>query len=312
MNAPAAFPAPTTSVPINFTVGSRHVLSVKRDLATWSYSLEEAISAEAHTLTPPIPGPDGFRVLSAPLATLSAITAQFPGHVLGARQDYLRHYIAMEGSFEDYMAQFSGKTRSTLRRKARKLAKELGQGYAISEHRTPAEIETFLAKARPLSAKTYQARLLDAGLPDTPEATRAMLEDAEAGRMRGYLLEGAEGPIAYLSLPITGRTLVYAHLGYDPQWARLSPGTVLQMEALERLFAEERYTYFDFTEGDGAHKAMFGTHSVPCASFVLLSPSLANRALIAGRGAFDAGVAGIKTLAQRSGALARIRTRLRA
>ena len=71
------------------------------------------------------------------------------------------------------------------------------------------------------------------------------------------------------------------------------------MEALERLFAERRYAYFDFTEGDGAHKAMFGTHALRCASFALLSPTLANRALITSRRAFDASVAGAKALAAR-------------
>lgn len=301
-----------TTTPVDFTVGSRRLVSVPRRLSTWAYSLEAALEAEASPLAPPAPGPDGFRVLSAPLATIPAITARFPDHIIGARQDYPRHYIAMDGSFEDYMASFSPKTRSTLRRKARKLQQEVGQRFAITEHRTPPEIEDFLAQALPLSQRTYQARLLDAGLPDTPHARREMLTLAEAGLMRGYLLHGADGPIAYLSLPIAGRTIVYAHLGYDSAAARLSPGTVLQMEALERLFAEQRFAFFDFTEGDGAHKAMFGTHSLRCASFVLLSPTLANRALIASRRAFDTGIAGAKSLAERSGALARIRARLRA
>ena len=259
----------------------------------------------------PAPGPDGLRILSAPTERLAAIAARYPGFVAGGRQDYRRHYIDMDGSFEDYLARFSGKTRSTLRRKAKKLAEECG-GYDITEHRSPAEIEAFLAAALPLSARTYQARLLDAGLPDSPEARRAMLEAAEDNRMRAFLLHAGGAPIAYLSLPVVSATLVYAHLGYDPDHARLSPGTVLQMEALERLFAEGRYRWFDFTEGDGAHKAMFGTGSAACSSLVLLRPTLANRALLASRGAFDAGVAQAKALAERSGALARIRAGLRA
>jgi len=300
------------SIPIDFTIGSRRLWSVRRSLASWSFSLEEALAAGEGISEPPPPGPDGFRVLSAPLGTIPAITTLFPTHLIGARQDYPRHYIAMDGSFGDYMARFSSKTRSTLRRKARKLENEVGAGYSITEHRSPAEIEDFLAKALPLSAKTYQARLLDAGLPDTPVAKAELLERAEADRVRAFLLSGPDGPIAYLSLPIHGRAVVYAHLGYDPEWSRLSPGTVLQMEALERLFAEQRYSHFDFTEGDGAHKAMFGTDHIDCSSFALLNPTLANRAVLAGRSAFDASVAGAKALAERSGALTRIRSRLRA
>lgn len=295
---------------IDFTIGSRRLLSVPRQVTTWAFTLEDVL---AGALPPPAPsGPDGVRVLSAPTDQLAAVTARYPGFIAGGRQDYRRHYIDMGQSFDDYMAQFSGKTRSTLRRKARKLADETPGGYTVTEHRTPAEIEAFLAAALPLSARTYQARLLDAGLPDSPSARRAMLEAAEADRMRAYLLHAGGAPVAYLSLPVTGATLVYAHLGYDPDWARLSVGTVLQMDALDRLFAEQRYRWFDFTEGEGAHKAMFGTHSAACTSLVLLEPTLANRTLLGARAGFDASVSAAKAFAERSGALGRVRALLRA
>lgn len=303
-------------VGIDFTIGARRLASVPRALSTWRFGLADVLAEQSARLSPPAPGPDGLRVLSAPRDAVPAILARFEDHLIGSRQDYPRHYIDMgeEGAptFAAYMARFSGKTRSTLRRKAKKLAAEPG-GYEVSEYRSPAEIERFLDLALPLSARTYQARLLDAGLPDTPEARRAMLEAAENGRMRGFLLHAGESraPVAYLSLPVEGRVLVYAHLGYDPAFARLSPGTVLQMEALERLYAQGRFTHFDFTEGDGAHKAMFATHAAPCASFVLLREGMANRALLSARSGFDAAVAGAKTLARRSGLLAGARGFLR-
>lgn len=295
---------------IDFTLGSRRLLSVPRALSSWNFSLEHILAGVLPMA--PSSGRDGVRVLSAPTARLAEVSARYPGFVAGGRQDYHRHYIDMDQSFESYLAQFSGKTRSTLRRKARKLADEASGGYTVTEHRSPAEIESFLAAALPLSARTYQARLLDAGLPDSPEARRTMLEAAEADRIRAFLLHAEGQAIAYLSLPIAGETLVYAHLGYHPAFARLSPGTVLQMEALERLFAEGRYRWFDFTEGDGAHKALFGTHSAACSSLILLEPTLANRALLRARAGFDAGISGAKTLAERSGALGRIRALLRA
>ena len=281
-----------------------------RQLVTWSFGLEQVL-ADRLPAAPPA-GRDGVRVLSVPTARLADAHAHYPGFIAGGRQDYRRHYIDMGQSFADYMGRFSGKTRSTLRRKARKLAEEAGGGYAVTEHRTPSEIEAFLAAALPLSARTYQARLLDAGLPGDPAARRAMLEAAEDGRMRAFLLHAGGAPVAYLSLPVTGATLVYAHLGHDPDWARLSPGTVLQLDALERLFAEQRFRWFDFTEGEGAHKAMFGTGWAACSSLVLLEPTVANRTLLSARDAFDAGVAGARALAERSGALGRIRTLLRA
>lgn len=296
-------------VSIDFTLGSRRLIGVPRRLSTWAFTLPDVLGEAV--ASPPAPGRDGVRVLSAPTQHLSAVAKQFSGFLAGARQDYRRHYIDMDQSYGDYMGQFSGKTRSTLRRKARKLADETG-GYAVSEHRTPAQVEAFLAAALPLSARTYQARLLNAGLPDDPESRHTMLQAAEADQFRAYLLHAKQQAIAYLALPVTGQTLIYAHLGYDPDWARLSPGTVLQMDALERLFAERRFRWFDFTEGDGAHKELFGTHHALCSSLALLEPTLANRTLLRARAGFDAGVTQAKGLAERSGALGRLRGLLRA
>lgn len=304
----------TARITIDFTIGSRRLASAARQVSTSAFSLADVLAqndAAADMPDAPASGPDGVRLLSAPAAHLPAIMARYPGLVPGARQDYPRHYIAMTGSYADYMARFSGKTRSGLRRKARRLAEDAG-GYTITEHRNPAEIEEFLQLALPLSARTYQARLLGAGLPDDAPSRRAMLTAAEEGRMRCFLLHAGGAAIAYLALQVEGATVIYAHLGYDPDWARLSPGTVLQMEVLKRLYAEERYRWFDFTEGDGAHKQMFGTHSALCTSLVLLRPTLGNRALLGTRAGFDGLVQTGKRLAENSGALAPIRGLLRA
>ena len=211
---------------------------------------------------------------------------------MGGREDYERHYIDMTGSNDDYLARFSGKTRSTLRRKRRKMESESGGSLDLRLYSRPEEMDEFVHHAVPLSRITYQARLLDAGLPESEIARAEMRELAWQDRVRAFLLFLNGEPVAYLYLPVIGETLVYAYLGYDPAHANLSPGTVLQMAALESLFAEQRYRYFDFTEGEGAHKRLFGTRSAPCASFLLLRPTLANRALLSSLKAFDAAVNG--------------------
>lgn len=302
---------PSQSTPVAFTVGARRVFCVNRELVPVVFSLEEALAGSLPTLPPLAREIDGMRVLSAPLAMASAIRARFPKHIAGAQEEFRRHYIAMDCSFEDYLAQFSGKTRSTLRRKAKKFASADGGTLDVRAYRSRAEVAQFLDLAQPLSQRTYQARLLDAGLPDSEEARAAMLADAAAGNMRCFVLFLAGEPVAYLALPVRGDTLVYAHLGYDPAHASLSPGTVLQMEALRLLFAEDRFRYFDFTEGEGTHKALFGTHSIACCSFLLLRKTFANRILLGARNAFDAGVAQVKAMTRNGGSLASARKLLR-
>jgi len=74
--------------------------------------------------------------------------------------------------------------------------------------------------------------------------------------------------------------VVYEHLGYDPSYASLSPGTILQILALKALFAEQQFTTFDFTEGEGRHKEMFATDRRLCGDVYVLRERLASMALI--------------------------------
>lgn len=298
-------------VSIKFVVGSRKLFAVQRRMRTVACELEHLIAGTLPDFGADEPALEGYRVLSLPDAALAGVVARYPRHVLGGLQRYRRHYIAMTGSYADYLARFSGKTRSTFNRKMRKLAEVAGGGYAVEEFRTPAEVDRFFAEAIPLSHRTYQGRLLDAGLPES-EADRTYARTLAADdRLRAYLLRIEGRAVAYLYLPVHGQTLVYAFLGYDPDYAQYSPGTVLQLEALARLFAEARYGYFDFTEGEGAHKAMFGTDSVEACSFYLLRPRLSNRLLLGGLDTFNRLTARAKAALAGSGALARVRRLLR-
>lgn len=296
---------------VRFLVGSRELLAVPRRVATVAHSLEELVSGAKFKL-PPLPDDaDGYRVLSVPAEAVAEILAHGPGLIPGPVQCYRRHYIAMDGGFESYMAGFSGKTRSTLRRKLRKFAGADGGALDLREYRGADGFDAFLAEALPLSRATYQGRLLDAGLPESEAAQAALRDAAGEDRLRTFILHFGGKPASYLCLPVEGETLVYAWLGYRPDLAQLSPGTVLQLAALERLFGERRFRFFDFTEGEGAHKALFGTASVEAASLFLLRPRAANRLLLGALEAFDGSVGAVKRMAERSGALAGARRLLR-
>ena len=117
---------PDSTAEIDFTLGSRRLLRVPQSLATWSFSLDNGLGGALPA--PPPSGRNGVRVLSAPTTQLTAVTARYPGYRSGGRQDYRRHYIEMGTSFGDYLPQFPGKTRSTLRRKARRPAEEVPGG----------------------------------------------------------------------------------------------------------------------------------------------------------------------------------------
>ncbi len=299
-------------VPIKFVIGSRKIFAVPRLLENRAYGLDDLLSSTAPAWPVPNSDAQGIRMLSAPTAQFEAICASFPDHLVGGFQSYERYYIEMAGkTYPQYLAQFSSKTRSTIMRKCRKLRELSGGRLDIREFHRESDVEAFMADAWALSRLTYQARLLDAGLPEGPDAVAAMKALARNDEVRAYILYLDDRPISYLYLPTTSGIVTYAYLGYHPDHAHLSAGTVLQMEVLERLFSEARYRYFDFTEGEGAHKKLFGTASVAACSFFLLRSSAANRVLISGLNMFDGTIAMARNVAERSGALARVRKLLR-
>ncbi|MGZ8346377.1 MAG: GNAT family N-acetyltransferase, partial [Allosphingosinicella sp.] len=130
---------------------------------------------------------------------------------------------------------------------------------------------------------------------------------ARREQLRGWLLFVEGRPVSYLYAPAEGETLVYAHLGYEPEFAEYSPGTVLQMEAMRQLMAERRFRLFDFTEGEGQHKRQFATDGVDCVDLMLLRPTLANLAIGHGLAGFDAAVALAKWAALGLGAAKALR-----
>lgn len=197
-----------------------------------------------------------------------------------------RSYVDLSGgSFEQYLKKFSGKSRSTLLRKVRKFS-EL-PGAAFRYYSSGQELREFLRLTYPLSKRTYQDRLLNAGLPDSQEFQANIVSMAEKGCAVGALLTLEERPIAYILCPVHSGVLLYDYVGYDPDYSALSPGTVLQYYLLEQLFKQNKFAIFDFTEGEGQHKAFFATNSTKCADVYVFRKSLGNAILIYSHAGLD-------------------------
>lgn len=307
----AGFPDCPVTMPLRFQVGERTLAAVPRRLVTRGFDLESLLG-EAGLHLPALPAAaDGMMLRSLPAAQLDRITTQAQGLLVYVRQRYPRYYIGLSGTYEDYLATFSAKSRSTLKRKVRKFEQLSGRQLDVHAYRTPAEMETFYRLARNVSQKTYQERLLGSGLPESETFRRDLQDRAARDEARGFLLFLNGEPVSYLYTPIHQGCVIYAFLGYDPALASHSPGTVLQLAALEMLFGEQRHRYFDFTEGDGQHKRLFATGCIDCVDVLLLRPTVANRVLIATHRGFHAGVETLADVAERYGVKSRLKKWLR-
>lgn len=287
---------------LRFQLGARTLASVPRRLHRVSLSLDEVLAGAVPDL-PPLGDGDGYLVTSLPVALLPAIDPR--GAIVRVRQRYRRYWTDLTIGHDAWMAGLSGNVRGGLKRKGRRLA--AAGDVAFRSYRTADELAAFHALARPLSALTYQERLLGSGLPDD---VAAIVRDAAADRARGWLLLLDERPIAYLHGRAEGDTLRYEHVGHDPAWSALSPGTLLHAHAFAELFADARFARFDLTEGEGQHKRQFATGGIDCVDLLLLRPTVANRALLAGLAGWDGAIAAAKRLATHP-RMKRIANRLR-
>lgn len=275
-----------TSAALRLQIGARTIATIPRRLTRVALSLDQALAGVMPPLPSLDPAQDGYLVTSLP----AGIDPDWRG-VLFERQRYTRYYVDLVAGEAAWREALSRQTRSTLKRKAKKLAAESGGMLDVRRFRSADDLAVFHPIARRLAEKTYQERLMGAGIPDDPAWVAHMLASAGEDQVRAWLLYLGDCPAAYLWCGADGTgdgaTLRYDYVGHDPAWASLSPGSVLMEAALVDLFAD-RFQRFDFTEGEGQHKRSMATGGIECRDMFMLRPSLANRGAVALVGGFDA------------------------
>lgn len=301
------------SVSLTFQLGdivlARAVLSLFRRSAR----LDERPLQAGDTPEPPprLDGADGYVVWSHPIAKRLPVVSRRHDAILYTPRQYRRFSVDLSGDFDQYMATLSRNTRSGIKRKIRKFSEASGVSIDWKVYRTPEQVLEFFGYARTVSAKSYQERLLRIGLPADRTFIASALALAGRDELRAYLLFLRGQPISYLYCPVRRGVVIYDHLGYDPTYSSLSPGTILQILALESLFAERQFSVFDFTEGEGQHKEIFSTGNCLCADVYVVSRRLIPVSLVMLHHAVERVSSAIGVMLQRLNIKSRVRRLLR-
>ena len=287
---------------LSFQIGTRKLLRPARKLVRIELDFPSVVGAVIPPLPPLGSEADGYIVRSVPLTAVPA----------GAKviHEYRRFAISVSGkTFDRYMKErFDKKARYNLKRMVRQWSETKPD---VREYSRPEHVDEFCRIAGGISLLTYQHKLLDAGLPQGQEALAEMLALAAQDRLRGYVLYRDETPAAYAYCVAHGRVLTYTRIGYDQTFAKHSPGDVLLLEILVRLFAGQRFDYFDFGMGEAKYKATYATDYFDCADVLLLNPTIANRLLAASLSSFNRAVRRARDFAARTGGASFLYRRLR-
>jgi hypothetical protein len=171
------------------------------------------------------------------------------------------HWIEIRGTYDAFVKELRPKVRHELRRKINRLSERLKEGLSYREFRTRDEMEGFHKLALQVSEKTYQEKLLHAGLPGGEQFLERLQALADRGQVRGYLLFDGAKPIAFGYCEAQGLALLYVHTGYDQDYRQWSPGIVMLGRMLESLFAEGHFRLLDLDWGDAQWKHDFATNT---------------------------------------------------
>jgi hypothetical protein len=301
-------------VPFKFQLSDRTLATVHLPMHARQIALSDnlaAVDCPEPPLDTPDPGCQGFVVRALPVSCDQPKFRRTSDYLCYTPHQYEHCYIDLTMSFEQYKGKFSSKTRSTIKRKLTRWTDHCRGQIQWRVYRTPADMPEFYRHARAVSAKTYQERLLDAGLPESESFLVALIEQAQRDAVRAYLLFDGEIPVSFLYCPVRDDTLIYSHLGFDPDYLRQSVGTVLQWLALESLFAEGKFRYFDFTEGQSEHKLLFSTHRVKTVNVFFVRNTAKNTLVLRAHNKFGEATSWLGKVLERAGIKTRIKKAIR-
>ena len=164
--------------------------------------------------------------------------------------------LELPSSWEAYLERLSGKDRHELKRKIRKLEREL-PGTSVRSHASPEGWEEALAEFLRLHrlSKVGKARFMDERMEAFfREVTRSL---AAAGWARLWFLDHEGAAVAaFLCVEYRGSVDLY-NSGFDPVHAKLAPGIVLLAHVI-RDAIERGMPLFDFLRGEEPYKYAFG------------------------------------------------------
>lgn len=176
-------------------------------------------------------------------------------------------YIALPGSFDDYLAVLSANTRQKLRRLLRKV--ENGSEFAIAEA-TPGTLERDLDVLLALWAQRWGERKGANTEPLQSQIRKAVLLAAGAGSLFMPVMWASERPVGVLASfldPKKSHLLFYV-AGRDETYRGPSPGLVLHTYSIRHAIAHG-YRVYDFLRGNEPYKYSFGASERGIANLVI-------------------------------------------
>lgn len=175
-------------------------------------------------------------------------------------------------SIDEFYLGLSPKVRRNRRQEANRLLRDHLNDVKIRCLREADEVELMIQDIEEVAKSTYH-RGLGVGFQDSVEMRRRLHLEAQQGRLRAYILYVAGKPCAFWLVTLYGGVLHGLFTGYDPDFAKYSPGTFMLLRVIEDS-VRSNVKEMDFGFGDAWYKQFFCNCKWYEASIYIFAPNL--------------------------------------
>src|SRR5713226_1741140 len=190
------------------------------------------------------------------------------------------HLLQIPANSEEYLSRMSSKTRSTLRKKAKKLAESAGGKLEMTRIDSEHQVGDFLAQAVRVSRNSWQHEILGNRISDSEDERAWGQRLARVGLLRNYLLKCGGRSCAFVVGYQFNGVFHDVELGYDREFSEHSPGTILLHMLIQDLCDHQPPALLNFGMGDADYKRRFGDVKREDMSIVVFRKSLNNYLLV--------------------------------
>lgn len=220
----------------------------------------------------------------------------------------IRRVMVLPKSVPEFHRSLSAKVRKNQKWQAKKFVSEHSGDVSVNCITSVADLGVAIKDIEAIAAKGYQ-RTLRVGFVDDAAMRKRLLFEAERGWLRAYLLYASGSPCAYWIGTVYGEVFHSDYMGYDPEFAKYSPGMFLIMRVIENFCDCNNggIREINFGHGDAQYKELLGNCEWQESSVYLFSPNVRGTYLAALRGVTAVIDSGIRKTLSKAGLAAKVK-----
>jgi CelD/BcsL family acetyltransferase involved in cellulose biosynthesis len=222
---------------------------------------------------------DSIALDSFPCKYLYSTEDRSRHYLLYPRRVKAREWIYMETgpSADSFLKEKQRRTRNTLKRRVKKLSEYGAGSLECRRVDAEAEVDEFYESALAIARESWQFHNLGRSLDETALCRANLHNLARIGCLRAYLLQCGGKPCAFVIGYQYQDILQFEQTAYTPEFANLSPGTVLYYLMLEDLYRHRPPSFVNHGIGVTPHKRLFSNRTLHDTTVYLFRPSMRNR-----------------------------------